>query len=359
MWRGKAGWAGRIVSLCLLPLSSLYRLGTAVRNVAYGLGIATVHDPEIPVVSVGNLSVGGTGKTPVTRWIVDRLREGGASPAIVMRGYGADEVDLHGQWAPGVPVVADSDRVAAVAAAARAGADVAVVDDGFQHRRLGRDLDIVLLAAEEGFPGPVLPRGPYRESPGALERADLIVITRKSADEAASEGVETAVRHLGLMRPTARVHLAPGRLRTLADWVGGTAGSGRGLELGAEEGRHAGEDTSGEDVFAALEAPPEGPFRVVSGVADPDSVVAAARAIGLEVADRVDFPDHHRFTAEETARLRGGPYPLLVTEKDAIKLEAHIPDARDVFVLEQHLHVERGEDVLRTLLDSVRQGETT
>lgn len=335
MWRGHAGFAGRVGSILLLPLSGLYRLVMNVRNLAYGLGLATVHDPEIPVVSVGNLSVGGTGKTPVTRWMVERLREGGRSPSIVMRGYGADEVELHAQWAPDVPVVADSDRVAAVAAAVRAGADVAVVDDGFQHRRLGRDLDVVLLAAEERFPGPILPRGPYREPARALDRADLLIITRKSADEAAADRVETAVRDLGLMRPVVRVHLAPGRVRTLAEWV------------------------ADEDGEAGGEGLPEGPFRVVSGVADPDSVVAAARSIGLEVADRADFPDHHQFTAAEIARLRGGPYPLLVTEKDAIKLQAHIPDARDVVVLGQRVRVERGEDVLRALLDDLRQGKGT
>ena len=77
------------------------------------------------------------------------------------------------------------------------------------------------------------------------------------------------------------------------------------------------------------------------------------------MADRADFPDHHAFTAEEIARLRGGPYPLIVTEKDAIKLQAHVPDARDVFVLEQHLRVERGEDILQALLDRVLAGEPT
>ncbi|HKK93299.1 MAG TPA: tetraacyldisaccharide 4'-kinase [Longimicrobiales bacterium] len=339
MWRGRAGLAGRIASVALLPLSGLYRLVMIGRNLAYGLGIATVHDPDLPVVSVGNLTVGGTGKTPVTRWVVARLRAGGARPSIVMRGYGSDEVDLHRRWAPDVPVVADPDRVAAVTAAAAAGADVAVVDDGFQHRRLGRDLDIVLLAAEEEFPGPVVPRGPYREPARALDRADVLVITRKSADEREADRVERAVRDLGLTRPVVRMHLAPGRIRPLADW-------GRDTEAAAGAGSEA--DPAGD-----------GPFRVVSGVADPDSVVAAVRSLGLDVADRADFPDHHAFTAEEIARLRGGPYPLIVTEKDAIKLQAHVPDARDVFVLEQHLRVERGEDILQALLDRVLAGEPT
>jgi tetraacyldisaccharide 4'-kinase len=326
MWRGQGGAAGAVLSTVLLPVSALYRLVVKVRALAYGLGLTSVRSPAIPVVSVGNVTVGGTGKTPVARWVVGALRGAGRRPAVVLRGYGTDEIRLHERWSPGVPVVADADRVAAVASAASAGADIAVVDDGFQHRRLGRQLDIVLLAAEERFPGPVLPRGPYREPAGAVDRADVVVVTRKSASEADAVAVERAVRDLGVRRPVVRVHLRPGRVRTMAVWCG-EAGS-------ADDARPR----------------PDGPFRVVCGVADPDSVVHAARAVGLEVADRVDFPDHHDFTVEEVARLRGGPYPLVITEKDAIKLGTHAPDAHDIVVIEQDLVFEQGEDVLRALL---------
>jgi tetraacyldisaccharide 4'-kinase len=329
MWRGQGGLAGALLSALLLPLSAAYRVVVTLRGLAYGLGLASTSPPVIPVVSVGNVTVGGTGKTPVTRWIVNRLRDEGRRPAVVLRGYGSDEVLLHAHWAPDVPVVADADRVAAVVGAARAGADVAVVDDGFQHRRLGRDLDIVLLAAEERFPGPVLPRGPYREPAGAVDRADVVVVTRKSASPSDAEAIERDLRRMGVRRPVVHVRLRPGRLRTLADW----SGSG--------------------DAGADMASAPEGPFRVVCGVADPDSVVAAALELGLEVADRVDFPDHHEFTVEEAARLREGPYPLVITEKDAIKLRTHAADARDILVIEQELVVERGEDVLRSLLSDL------
>jgi len=327
MWRGEGGVAGGVVSLLLLPLSSLYRLGTGLRGLAYGLGVARSHEAAIPVVSVGNLSVGGTGKTPLTRWVVAHLRAAGVAPAVVLRGYGADEVRLHERWAPEVPVVADADRVAAVARAVEVGAEVAVLDDGFQHRRLARDLDIVLLAAEEPFPGRVLPRGAYREAAAALDRADIVVVTRKRAGPEVADEVEAAVRRLGLARPVVRVQLRPARVRTLADWAAGATGAG--------------------------EARPEGPIRVASGVGDPDSVVDAARALGMEVADRVDFGDHHDFTAEEVARLRAGPDPLVVTEKDAIKLQRWAVEATDVFVLEQEVVVERGGELLVRLLDAV------
>ena len=326
MWRGQGGAAGAILSTVLLPISALYRLMVMLHGASHSLGWSRVQTPEIPVVSVGNVTVGGTGKTPVTKWVVDALRGDARRPAVVLRGYGADEVRLHERWAPDVPVVANVDRVAAVAEAAERGADVAVVDDGFQHRRLGRNLDIVLLAAEERFPGPVIPRGPYREPAAAVERADVIMLTRKNASSAASDAIERVLREMGVRRPVVRVNLQPGRLRTLASW------------------------SRGPDPSEASDGLPSGPFRVVSGVADPDSVVHAALDLGLEVADRVDFPDHHEFTIEDVARLRGGAWPLVITEKDAIKLQALAFDAEDIVVIEQTLVVEQGEDVLRALL---------
>ena len=178
-----------------------------------------------------------------------------------------------------------------------AGADVAVLDDAFQHRRVARDLDVVLLAAEEAFPGAVLPRGPYREPASALDRADLIVVTRKRASTEAADAVRSAVRRVGLDRPIVHIHLHPTGLRTLAAWMEGRA-----------EGVH-----------------PEGPVRVASGVGDPDSVVAAVKGLGLELSDRFDFPDHHHFTTADLARLRRGSRILIVTEKDAVKLQALAP----------------------------------
>lgn len=327
MWRGQAGGAGRTLSILLLPLSAAFRLVLWTRDFAYGLGWARSHRAEIPVVSVGNLTVGGTGKTPLSRWVVERLRADGRSPAVVLRGYGSDEVALHRRWAPEVPVVAAADRIAGVATAVRNGAGVAVLDDAFQHRRLARDLDIVLLAAEEPFPGPVLPRGAYREPAAALERASVIIITRKRASVDQAAAVEDTLRRLGLRRPVVKVHLRPAQLRPLAAW--------------------ASESLESESVDGAM---PEGPIRVASGVADPDTVVASVRTLGLQVADRRDFADHHDFTPADLAHIRDGARTIVVTEKDAIKLQQLAPEAQDIFVLEQEVIVEQGEEVLERLL---------
>ena len=110
------------------------------------------------------------------------------TPALLLSGYGTDEVLLHRSWNPSVPVLADPDRVAGARRAVRDGASTVVVDDGFQHRRLARDLDIVLLSVEDPFPGGVLPVGPYREPAESLARAHAIVLTRRGASiEAARE----------------------------------------------------------------------------------------------------------------------------------------------------------------------------
>ena len=186
-WRGEGGLWGGLASVLAAGPALLFGAVVRVRNALYDRGWLPARRAPLPVVSVGNLTVGGTGKTPVAAWIVRRLSERGHRPALVSRGYGRDELALHGRWNPAVPVVASPDRAGAAREAARRGADVAVLDDGFQHRRLARDADVVLLAAEERFPGRMLPAGPYREPSRALRRADLIVVTRKAAPESAAE----------------------------------------------------------------------------------------------------------------------------------------------------------------------------
>jgi tetraacyldisaccharide 4'-kinase len=137
---------------------------------------------------VGNLTLGGTGKTPLVAWVARQLAAAGRTPAIVSRGYGARPGEVSDEAAelaillPGVPHVADRNRAAGVAAAVVRGADVAVLDDGFQHRRLHRDLDIVAIDATDPFGcGRLFPRGLLRESLTGLARADAIVLTRATS----------------------------------------------------------------------------------------------------------------------------------------------------------------------------------
>ena len=139
---------GPFASIALVTLELLYGAGVRLRNRAFDLGLRRTQRAPVPVISVGNIVAGGAGKTPFTRWLVQELMQRGKRPAILHGGYGSDEPKLHRKWLPSAIVVEQKDRVAAASAAAHDGADVVVLDDAFQHRRLSRDLDIVLVPVE-------------------------------------------------------------------------------------------------------------------------------------------------------------------------------------------------------------------
>ena len=327
MWAGDAGVAGDLVRVALLPGEALFRVAVSLRDRRYGPDGRGAVQAQVPVISVGNLSVGGTGKTPVAGWVVRELRERGAVPALVARGYGRDELLLHRRWSPGTPVIADPDRVAGVNTAAAEGATVAVLDDGFQHRRLARDLDLVLVAAEEGLPGALLPRGPFREPRSALRRAHGVVVTRKEALDARAEAVARAVEAaVAPGTPVARVRFE------VADW----------RSLGGAVRDTAPQADSGRAV------------RVATAVARPESVVAAAEGLGWTVTGVDAFPDHHEFTSDDLAGIlaRAAGHPVAVTEKDAVKLEA-LPESgeADIRVLRQRMVWESGQARIEALLE--------
>src|SRR5574341_2451907 len=179
IWHG-AGVGPALGRGALAPLSWTFGAVVRARNALYDANVLRSEDPAIPVVSVGNLSVGGTGKTPLAAYLALRLKNAGANPALVMRGVGDDESRAYSILAPNVPVIVDADRVRGVRAAAARAADIAVLDDAFQHRRVRRAVDIVLLSADRPA-ARLLPAGPLREPFGSLSRAHCVVITRKVA----------------------------------------------------------------------------------------------------------------------------------------------------------------------------------
>lgn len=319
-WAGEGGTAGRVLSAAALPAELLFRSAASLRARAYDAGLLRVGRAPLPVISVGNLTVGGTGKTPLVRWIASQLVAAGRRPALLVRGYGRDEVLLHRRWHPQVPVHVDPDRLRGARAAAAGGADVVLLDDGFQHRRLGRDLDIVVVAAEQPFPGALLPRGPYREPAGALARAGWVIVTRRAAAAGAAEHRADAVRALAPGTRIARARLA------LHGWT-------------ALDGGPAA-------------APASGGALAVTAIGDPASFAAMVeRETGTRV-ERLDFPDHHEYSPADVARIRAAARgrTVITTEKDAVKLEPHaafLPDAR---VLGVAIELEAGEGELRAAL---------
>jgi tetraacyldisaccharide 4'-kinase len=321
-WRGEGGAAGRVLDAVLAPGELLFRSAAAIRNGAYDRGLRRADTAPIPVVSVGNLAVGGAGKTPVSAWIAGRLAGWGHRPALVLRGYGADEILVHRELNPGVPVLAAAHRIEAVRQAAERGCDVAVVDDGFQHRALLRDLDIALVSADGWAQNArLLPRGPWREPLSALRRADLAIVTRKAAGEDAAEEVERALAPYVSADRIVRCRLTPTRLTRL---------QGRGS---AVEAPLAGLD--GRSILA------------VASLADPAPIAAQLRAVGATV-ELAAFADHHAFTREEAAELarRAGSRPLVMTRKEAVKLRELLPENVEAWMVDQQVEIESGGEVL-------------
>ena len=306
----------------LRPLGAAY-LGVAnIRNRLFDSGRLRVTKARIPVVSIGNLTAGGTGKTPISAWIANALRERDASPAIVMRGYGGDEARVHAELTPGTPVITAKSRVDGVnQARVEFGCDVAVLDDAFQHRWIHRDIDVVLLGAEETLrPRRGLPAGPWRESLGALRRASLVVVTRKTAGDAQIDSVLNLVRKSAQV-PTAVVSLVPGDLVKPGNEH--TVGDER-LPIGA---------TAGENVL------------VIAAIGNARAFVEQVARFAGTVQHAL-YPDHHPYSARDVqslVRQAGRVDRVVCTLKDLVKLRPLWPQsAAPLWYVSQEVIIERG-----------------
>lgn len=326
LWYGDSA-AARLGRAVLLPMSWLFRGIVAARGAAYDAGVFAVHRAPIPVLSVGNISVGGTGKTPVAAWFATELRARGAHPAVVLRGVGGDETDVHRLLNPGIPVVASGDRAHGVSEALERGADVAVLDDAFQHRRMGRDVDVVLLNADRwGGPRHLIPAGGWREPLEALRRADLVVITRKGSDDASVSAVVDAAGRGAPGVPRAVIALEPGPLKRLDAPDTLTLAS-----LG------------GERVLA------------VAGIADSEPFLRTLRATRPAAFSTEIYPDHHRYgpgDAERLASRAGSGTVVVCTLKDAVKLAPLWPRVGPrLWYVSQRVVVQDGLEQLEQVFD--------
>jgi tetraacyldisaccharide 4'-kinase len=318
----------------LSPASAVYDGVMRLRNVLYDRGTLSSMEAPIPVVSVGNLAVGGTGKTPVSAWITTELKRRGAHPAIVLRGYGGDEPRVHALLNPDAEVCVNPDRVAGVREAAARGADIAVLDDAFQHRRIARNEDVVLVSADRWRePLRVLPSGPWRELPRALARASLVMVTRKAA---AADQAELLVRRLAPLTRTGQGVVTALELGELRHAVTGAA---RPLS-----------DVDGKRVL------------LVAGIADPESFVLQLRNANADVDARV-FPDHHSYNAKDVQSLvheaRAFDH-VVCTLKDAVKLGPQWPrEAPSLWYVSLCCRIESGSAAVATMLDRVVTARST
>ncbi len=332
LWASRATSA-RLTRLALLPPSLMYRALASLRARAYRSGLLKTGIPSVPTIAVGNLTVGGSGKTPLSNWIARYYSDHGLRAAILLRGYGGDEGDVHRRQLSRAIVVEDPDRLAAARAAVARGAQVIVMDDAYQRLDVGRDLNIAVLSAESGRAVRwMLPAGPWRESWSALRRADLVVVTRKWATLDAA--VETARRAYDVA-PQARFAIAHLRLdgfrRLLTEsHVPLTALQGARIAAGA-------------------------------GIADPDAFARQCRDLGATVR-LVPFADHHRYGDRDIRRLLHGRQAVdyvVVTEKDAVKLRHQWPrSAPEPLVAQIGLEWDRGGPTVETALNAA-VGELT
>jgi len=299
-----------------LPLAPLYRGAVLARIAAYSRGWLASSQLAAPVVSVGNLTFGGTGKTPTVIALVRDLVRRGRRPAVLTRGYGrtgSDPVVLVGPepkatvatagdeplelaWRlPGVPVVVDADRTRGGIEALTRGADVLVLDDGFQHLQLDRDLNIVLVDAGDPWGGGRLPpSGRLREPLSGLARADAVVVTKVGSDpEAILADVRQVVWQHAPGIPVLAARLEPTVVRR-------------------------GEGVAGPKVLTGQRV------LAVAGLGRPDGFADLLRAAGAEIVETRWFPDHHRFTETEVGAAVDAAEAVgavvVTTAKDAVKM---------------------------------------
>lgn len=296
-------WYGKHpLSLFLLPLSWCYLLVTNVRRFCYQLGLIPSHRLPVPVVIVGNITVGGTGKTPLVSWLVNYLKEKGFKPGIISRGYGAKaehwpqqvRPDSNAEWVgdealllarqTNVPVAISPKRyLAGEELINKKGCDILICDDGLQHLALERDLEILVIDGTRRFGNKrLLPAGPLREPVSRSKDFDLIVSNSSSG------------RHEHLMKFKGEAL----------------------IKLGKESKKLSLNDVAGKRVHA------------IAGIGNPERFFNTLKAARLDIVKHV-FPDHYHYTLDDV--LFDDDLPVIMTEKDAVKCEE--------FVLTQHWYL--------------------
>ncbi len=339
----------------LLPLSLLYWWVTAIRNWLFERGVLRTTNIGVPVISVGNISSGGTGKTPFVEVVVRKLQSKGRKPAILSRGYGrksrgyvlvsdghtelvtsveaGDEpAELAGRL-NNVAVVVDEDRVGGARRVVREqNVDCIVLDDGFQHRYIGRDIDIVLLTADEILEARhLLPAGDRRETMGSLRRADLIVVSKCSGAGQYHEAANRLARWKSARR-------AGFRMRS------------KGLQKVADRS------------YIHRNTAENAPVLLFSGIGSPKAFAASVLEFGCRIVGRIDFPDHHWYSGDDLTRIhrefknREARFAV-TTRKDLVRLQALGQEYRGFLkdiplcVLESEPDFIAGEDALDELIE--------
>jgi tetraacyldisaccharide 4'-kinase len=315
-----------------------YRWAMKRRNARFDDGRAEAVRVGAPVISVGNLTVGGTGKTPFVAWLATWFRERGVKVVLISRGYGSrggerndEALELAGRL-PGVPHLQNADRVAAARTAREKDlGDLLILDDAFQHRRIARDLDIVLLDALEPFGyGHLLPRGLLREPVRGLERAHVVALSRSDAvSEQRREEIRREVERYAPRAIWVEVVHQPMQL---------IAASGETFAIDDLKGR---------------------PVAAFCGIGNPAGFRHTLAACGFTVGSFLELADHCSYTESDLTRLREWLKPLPVqyaicTRKDLVKIDSPKLAEKQVLALDICLEITRGRKELEEVLQKMR-----
>lgn len=349
LWYDAPKWLGlSSLMLLLAPFSLLYGLIVMLRNRLFDRSFIKSERLSCRVISIGNLTVGGTGKTPMVIRLARMLRDQGYRPIVLSRGYGGaskhpvnvvskgdgplvsqteagDEPVLIAKALTGVPVLTGPRRALTGGWALKnLSADILILDDGFQHRHLFRDIDIVLINAVSPFGnGRLLPGGPLREPLGALKRADIIIVTGTHEDITGGRPIALPD---GIQAPIFRCYYQP-----------------RDLVQGSPEKTFPLEFVKGKRICA------------FAGIGNPMAFLKTLRALGAEVAVFMPFPDHHRYKPADATLIseRARQYQaemIVTTEKDRIKIEAFDFMLPGIYVLRIGMEFLSGREDFEKLL---------
>ncbi|HEX2954925.1 MAG TPA: tetraacyldisaccharide 4'-kinase [Bacillota bacterium] len=329
----RRGWQDRLVLLILSFLEPIYGLLVFIRKILYRYGFLRIRQLPVPVISIGNLVAGGTGKTPLSIYLARTLTAMGQHPGILLRGYrgkseGArlvtkdlqveetgDEAQLLTRSLPGLPVAVGADRYLAGQLAVGNGASVAILDDGLQYLGLYRDLEVVLLRASDPWDnGHLIPRGLLREGRSGIRRADLIILTNvQSACEQEIDCAVRQIRHWNSSSSILCMSTQPLSVQPLLQWW-----------------RSEGQSEPANDFLNARA------IGVFTAIGYPEKFFNTLKTLGARIQHTEVRPDHDQWTEGDFSSFSAGEQlPLLTTEKDAVKLGGFLskPIAKRIFVL--------------------------
>ena len=329
----RTGLLAAVIRFFLWCLTPLYRFAVSRRNSKFDSGSSDIKSVGAKVISVGNITTGGTGKTPMVIWICNFLQQQQTSVAIVSRGYGSknglpndEALELESRL-PNVPHVQNPDRVAAARqSVSEHSAEAIVLDDGFQHRKLARDLDIVLVDASNPFGyGFLIPRGLLREPVSSLSRADAVVVTRC---DSVNEQQLASTRKRIESETSAPIAFAKTQATSLIQ-------------------------TDGTEL--PIENVASGTWFVFSAIGNPESFESSLSELGFEVAGAMRFRDHHHFSADDLQEIvskaqQSGADRIICTHKDLVKVGGSEIDDVKVFALRVDVEIVEGREKLEALL---------